>query len=364
VPSKTKDGTWRSRPRYNGARVSRTFDTRAQAFDFEARVRRVRNGSEPPPSESVITFEEFAARWLKEYAQVEKAEDSATLDESIIRTHLDPAFGGVKLRHLTKHHLMKLRAELKDTRKPKTVNNVLGLAKKILRVAKDEGLIAVNPWDTVKQLKVAKQTFDYWEAGERDRFFEAARFISPKFVEAALIAAHTGLRLGELKALRRQDLDFDRRTICVAAGVSFRTGKRSERTKSYRVDHVPMNDLVQRVLYKRVLLDKEAPVFETWVLSGALDKLRRLACRVGVKEIRFHDLRHTFASCLVMAGVDIFTVSKLMRHGSVVQTMRYAHLAPGHLQEHVQRLIAAVGGPAAVPDTGVATLRRRGDEGK
>jgi integrase len=60
--------------------------------------------------------------------------------------------------------------------------------------------------------------------------------------------------------------------------------------------------------------------------------------RAGIKDFHFHDLRHTFASHLVMAGVDITTVSKLLGHKSLTMTLRYAHLAPSHLAEGVKKL--------------------------
>ena len=60
--------------------------------------------------------------------------------------------------------------------------------------------------------------------------------------------------------------------------------------------------------------------------------------KAGIKDFVFHDLRHTFASHLIMAGVDITTVSKLLGHRSLTMTLRYSHLAPAHLAEAVNKL--------------------------
>ena len=64
----------------------------------------------------------------------------------------------------------------------------------------------------------------------------------------------------------------------------------------------------------------------------------------GVKDFHWHDLRHTFASRLVMNGVDIYTVSKLLRHGNVATSQRYAHLSDAHLQDAVERLASVTVG--------------------
>jgi integrase len=290
-----------------------------------------------------VTFGAFARRWLAEYAAVEVSPTTALEYKSVLENHLLDAFGELALPKLTREHIRKLRAALAETRKPKTVNNIVQVAKTILNTAvewntPEQPLISANPWAGVPDLEVDEQAFDYWTEQERDRFLSAARFVDPRFTEVCLVALHTGMRLGELRALTTGQLDFERRQVCVRASYSNKTGQRYERTKTRRVGYVPMNDHAHRVLYKRVLFSANTLVFDPDVLRGPVAKLARLAKLAGVRPIRFHDLRHTFASNLVMAGVDVFTVSKLMRHASVSQTMRYAHLAPDYLKSEVGRI--------------------------
>lgn len=357
---KTPDGKWRSHVRFNGQRISRNHRTKTLAEAFEDKVRRARRGETPMPSRSTpVTFGEFSDRWLKEYAAVEVARTTAVEYKSVLEIHLKDAFGDIALSKLTKDHIRAFRAELAQTRKAKTVNNIVQVAKTILNTAVDwhtelEPLIAVNPWAGVPNLEVDEQAFDYWTEAERDQFLSATRFKDGVFAEVCLVAVHTGLRWGEVRGLTAGQLDFDKRQICVRACYSQKTGERYERTKSRKIGYVPMNDQAYRVLYKRVIYRPDDLVFKPEALTGSCRRLERLAKAAGVKVIRFHDLRHTFASNLVMAGVDIFTVSKLMRHASVNQTMRYAHLAPDHLRQEVGRIS---GGTDLAPMTGFATLR-------
>ena len=91
------------------------------------------------------------------------------------------------------------------------------------------------------------------------------------------------------------------------------------------------------MLYFNILKEHQlkapgADIFPKELLSNARHRFRTLCLQVDARPIRFHDLRHTFASCLTVAGVDIRTVQELMRHKSLAMTLRYAHLHPDYLK--------------------------------
>jgi len=125
-----------------------------------------------------------------------------------------------------------------------------------------------------------------------------------------------------------------------------------------------MNSLVQGVLRRiprklgdpRVFADcrKVSHRFPSWVKAA------------GLLDLHFHDLRHTFASRLVMAGVDIVTVKELMGHKTIAMTLRYAHLSPGHQRQAVERLVAGRSdtGSSTSPHTGQAAMRGQAQNGK
>lgn len=141
-----------------------------------------------------------------------------------------------------------------------------------------------------------------------------------------LLAMNTGLRRGELLALQWPDIDLPARLITV----------RAESAKSGRVRHVPLNsealDVLMRWQQQAALNVRPFPIADiktAWVALLAAAK---------VSNFRFHDLRHHFASKLVMKAVDLNSVRELLGHADLKMTLRYAHLAPAHLASAVAKL--------------------------
>lgn len=332
---------WKLRWREGGRHCQRTYATRAERDMAKLELAR---RQEPMPW---ITFEEFAERWLTEHAALIKGETTVQIDRAVISRYLIPALGTMQLRDLKQPTLLALRSKWAVSPKerggkplsPKTVNNLVGLAKSMLSTAVAMELIPKNPWLGVKALPLPEKAFGYWTTEQRDRFLEAA-VGEPAFRELVLVATHTGLRRGELKALTRAQLDFRFRQIRVDATYCERLRKRLSRTKNRKVQYVPMSALVLETLRDREGWPADRPVFDPALFGDFNGRLERRCVQYGVRVIRPHDLRHTFASCLVMAGVPLYTVQKLMRHGSFSMTERYAHLAPAHMHEAVEAICA------------------------
>ena len=136
---------------------------------------------------------------------------------------------------------------------------------------------------------------------------------------------NTGLRRGELFNLRWCDVDFDHRNLTVAGSYS-KTGK---------TRHIPLNDEAFEVLQQWGSQTGQKPELVFAGKSGSrLTDIKKswskLLQDAGIENFRWHDLRHHFASKLVMASVDLNTVRELLGHSSLDMTLRYAHLAPEH----------------------------------
>jgi integrase len=144
-----------------------------------------------------------------------------------------------------------------------------------------------------------------------------------------LLALNTGMRRGELTQLTWADVDLTAKRATVRAGYA----------KSGKARHLPLNSEALSVLktYKKQH-DGKGPIFGVKSVTTSWGSLMLAA---QIHDFRFHDLRHTFASKLVMASVDLNTVRELMGHSDITMTLRYAHLAPEHKAAAVEKLVAS-----------------------
>jgi integrase len=287
-----------------------------------------------PSGRQSPTFSAFAGEWLRTVCRTEKARTQWVKDEEVVRRHLAPAFGEVRLCHLTKSHLVRLKAELRQKRakgkattlSPKTANLALALAKRILSTAVDLGHLSENPFKGVKLYRLPESRTPHWTRAERDTFLEQAMALDPAFTRLVTVAVHTGLRLGELAALKTEHVAFGEKLLIVEASYSVAHQELGP-TKGGERGLVPMNRAAVEALEPVRFKAKGEWVFERALFWSARNRLGRLARRVGVPPIRFHDLRHTFASLLAEEGVSLLQIQRLLRHKSPQMTLRYAKLS-------------------------------------
>jgi len=149
-----------------------------------------------------------------------------------------------------------------------------------------------------------------------------------------LLSLNTGMRRGEVFYLKWQDVDLMKRQLTVEGTTS----------KSGQTRHIRLNSEVWQVLKAWNEQNDGEFVFVSPVTGKSFDNIKRswslLRNRAGLSDFRFRDLRYTFASKLVMAGVDLYTVKELMGHSTIQMTERYAHLAPEHKASAVETLVS------------------------
>jgi integrase len=277
------------------------------------------------------TFADAAAEWLR-YAAEERACKPTTLKEyrSMVRAHLLPAFGERPLEDLTPREIERWRSGLHVS--ARTKNKLVTVLHGIYRRAQRVWDVRVNPALGVEKLREPRQVeIDVYTPEEVMALVRAAG--SEQDAAIFLTAAFTGLRRGELVALRWRDVDFAGSLIRVRASYTHET---LTTPKSGRTRSVPMAPEVARTLarlgQRRTRTDDADLVFPG-ALGGYLDgsALRRryeLALkRAGLRRLRFHDLRHTFGTRMI-AVADIVRVKEWMGHADVETTMRYLHYAP------------------------------------
>ena len=230
---------------------------------------------------------------------------------------------------------------------PKTVNNHLTVLRKMLSIAQEWELIEHVP--PVKWLKVPPQKFDFLSFEEAERLVNAA---DAQWRPAILVALRCGLRLGELMALRWEDVDLVAGRLVVNRAVS--RGLVGS-PKNGRTREIPLGLDVLRALRDHRHLKGElvfpGPAGRMLHSNETKHPLWRACRRAGLRSIGWHALRHSFASHLVMRGAPIRGVQELLGHSTIEMTMRYAHLSPNVTREIVGLLdrVGSITGTDKVP---------------
>ena len=293
------------------------------------------------------TFDELFNYWVAKRVQHKR---SGSDDESIIRKHLRPSFGALRLRDFSVEHVDDFREE-RDDLSEKTVHNHLTLLRTLLGVARDElGWIGGFAKFKKPRLRLFESDFRYLRNDDEiRRFLAAARDEGPLAFTLYATAIYTGMRAGELGGLRRGDIDFEAGRITVQRSFD-------GPTKSGDARYIPLLAPLVPVLKQWLLQSPADHVFlnnEGGVLrpSGRIyqEVLQRVLEAGGFDTvttsagkqrhyIRFHDLRHTFASTWVSKGGDLFKLQKILGHKSPVMTQRYAHLSPDAFKGDIERL--------------------------
>lgn len=278
-----------------------------------------------------ILFKDFAGEYL-EYSKANKAHSSYDRDVTTIQRHLVPLWGDLDLARITTKMVEEYKMQRLESVMPSTLNRELNTVKNMLSKAVEWGYLRESPAKATKWIKTSRGVVRFLSREEADRFLEACNESQNLHFHAiVLLALNTGMRRGEILRLRWEDVDLRRSKIQVVS-------REEGHTKNYESRTVPMNDLVTAALRKQPRRLDRPYVFCN--VNGEpfadVDTSFATALRKsGLPHFRFHDLRHTFASWLVMGGVDIRTVQELLGHKDIRMTMRYAHLAPDHMRRAV-----------------------------
>ncbi|MEN8131517.1 MAG: tyrosine-type recombinase/integrase [Pseudomonadota bacterium] len=225
------------------------------------------------------------------------------------------------------------RDRLKKGIKRSTLNRDFGTLRTMLRHAVRTQVLDKYPIAGVRALKESDDArVRYLTPVERKRLLAALEQRRDYLRPWVILALNTGMRRGEMLKLQWGDISFVHDRITVR-GVTTKIGK---------VRHIPLNHTAKAILQEWRGLRSPDPA--AYVFPGKngnrMKQIHgswgRLMDQAGIDEFRVHDMRHDFASQLVMKGVDLYTVQKLMGHASVQMTERYAHLAPDHLRTAVE----------------------------
>ncbi len=350
------DGTWSGQlslgVRPDGTRNRRTVygTTKAEVAEKIRKLQTEHDAGRLVAAED-LTVGEYLTRWLS-VAKDRTGAATFVRYEQLAREFITPTIGAMKLSKLRPVHVETFYATMQKqtpagpvpataaTRR--AVATVLMIA---LRHAVKIRVLASNPAEGVSKPKAAFREIAFLTGAQAKTFLEAAK--SSKSYALFAVAVGSGCRVGEMLALRWDDANFDKGTIEVRRSLSFsqgkvivkepksRTGRRTVTLPEFAVDAL-REHRKQALAAGRIA----APVFTSeigensnrWIVRREFLAVVRRANAEGAEipaNLRFHDLRHTHASCLIADGMSIKAVSRRLGHASIDITLKaYAHLMP------------------------------------
>ena len=296
--------------------------------------------------------------WFENVAKIKVRPSSHQTYKGYIDNHIKPNIGNIPLEKLTTMDLQKFyrklltkgrveRIESKEQSKglsAKTVRNINQVISSAMDLAVVQKIIPTNPTNACELPKVEHQEMQTIPAEQLQAFLEEAR--ASGVYEMYYIELATGLRRGELLGLKWQDIDWKNGIIKVRRQVARVDGQIVEaplKTKnSYRA--VTISQQAIEVLKEQKRKTNDAYVFPS-PNGGPIspdsvnNMLKRVLERAGIPKVRFHDLRHTFATIALQNGVDIKTVSGMLGHFSAGFTLdTYAHVTTSAQKEAAQTM--------------------------
>jgi len=270
-----------------------------------------------------IKFTDFANDYIELYSRHNKKD----WKKDLTRLKSLKAFLGEKYLHMiTPLQIEEYKAKRIKEVSPATVNRELACIKHMFTMAIQWSKADKNPVKKVKLFRENNQRLRYLEREEAEKLVRNCKGYTKQIV---IIALNTGMRKGEILGLKWSDIDFRRGIIYL---LDTKNGERRE---------VPMNDMVKRAFVNQhkykdspyIFCNKDGRPFRD-IRKSFIAGLKKS----GIINFRFHDTRHSFASQLVMSGIDLNTVRELLGHKSIRMTLRYSHLSPAHKKRAVDVL--------------------------
>jgi integrase len=304
-----------------------------------------------------LTLGNYLDRWINDSVRDTVRQRTWERYEQIVRVHIKPALGRVKLKNITPTHARALyREKLNTGLAPRTVNYIHTTLSKALKDAVADGLITRNPASSVKAPRPKKKEIRPLSSEQAKAFLKAVR--GNRFEAAFVVALHCGLREGEILGLKWSDVDMYagtlqvRRTLSEAlAGHLFeppKNGKgRNVKLTACAVEAL-RNHLTRQIEEIESLGDRyqdQGLVFPSQVGTAMNAKnltarsFKPLLKRAKLPNIRFHDLRHTFATLMLQNGEHPKVVQEMLGHATIAITMdTYSHVLLNMQRDAVDRL--------------------------
>lgn len=351
---KRKDGRWEGRylkripgekPRYGYVYASTYREVRTKLHQAAAAWIQA-----PPPKDGTLLFRTAALQWEQHIARQVK-ESTLTKYHCTLKNHLLPSLGEVSLDDMTHQRIESLSQTLLQTLAPRTVSDIMAVLRSVLRFARFSGAAVPCDGSSIriphrqKEIRVLSR----WEQDTLCRYL--LDDLTPRNA-GILLSLFTGLRVGEICALRWEDIALNDRVLHVRRTMQRIQNLSADGPRTRIIVTPPKSDKSIRTIplpkeLVRILLSvpgRHEGYFLTGQVSGFVEPrtmqyhFSRVAQESGIDRANYHALRHTFATRCVELGFDVKSLSELLGHSTITMTMdRYVHPTMEHKRLQLQR---------------------------
>jgi len=298
------------------------------------RKKAIREGKEPEPIKRIPNhpFSHLAEEYLK---WCERQRSFRSKKGFILQ--LVEVLGNIPLRHVNTKLLEQFQTDrINKGNKPATVNRLIATLKHCIHKGYQWEMLSEETLKRARQVKLLEENNMRLRFLSKEECQSLINNCHGNTKPIVITALNTGMRKGEILSLKWDNLDLKHGFILL------------DITKNGERREIPINDTLRGVLQGLTRRLDVSYVFYDSATGKPYQDVKRsfntALRKAGIKDFHFHDLRHTFASHLVMAGIDITTVSRLLGHKTLTMTLRYSHLAPAHMAKAVDILDKALNG--------------------
>lgn len=371
---KCKSGLWCAQYSYKGKRYSLYAKTQsAVKTKLKEAIAKCDNGIDIKNEK--LTFAEWINHWLETYAKPVVKISTYSGYETVIRIHIIPAIGNIRMCNLSTNVFQTFFNEKSQTGRAdgkdgglsaKSLRNIYNMLHLCLRAAVNDGIIFRNVIENVRLPKSEKKEEHVLSVDEQEKLMTAARADKNIAAFGIVLMLFTGIRRGELLALQWKDVNFEKRSIVISKTMN-RLPDYSEDEKKTKIvigstktqnsrREIPLLDGIfdELLLHKQkqkeamtakgllqnsdtyIITNRNFTVFEPKGYDNLVKRIERVS---GIETANIHSFRHTFATRCIESGMDILIVSHLLGHAQASTTLnKYGHCLPDHKRESISKL--------------------------
>lgn len=340
-----QNGRWVAQVRIEGQRLGKSFSTQKECRSWIKDMQeQIENGLSVDGFK--MTVHDLFKMWLE---SIQGSVRPRTLDQyqGVVRNHLEPVLGEIKLRELQPYQIQQLyNSLLAEGKSNRTVQLVHSVIHRALVVGQQLGLVGRNPASAVTPPKVPQKEMQVLDDNQARQLLIAAQ--GDRYEAMYYLAITTGLRQGELLGLKWEDIDFSSGILQVkrqlqrvpGKGVRLSEPKTKAGRRQIQLGPESVNQLI--IHRRRQDIEREGDRWEEHGLvfpssvgtptgqRNLIRSFKRLLKKAGLPDIRFHDLRHTAATLMLLNGIPLIVVSRRLGHSKPSVTLDiYGHYLPG-----------------------------------